>query len=79
MTFEAAEGHPWVHIILAQTNADGGYASDGSFLSFVDIVELVCSYDGDQDWYDSLAIEIARFLDWTAVEENAERRVWPSS
>jgi hypothetical protein len=77
MTFEAEEGQPWVHIVLAQTNDNGGYACDGSLLSFVNVVELVCSYDGDQDWYDSLAVEIAKFLGWTAVEESAERRVWP--
>lgn len=75
VTFEGAPGQPWVHVILAKSAPTGGYASDGSFIPIIDIVELVCSHSENADWYDRLAARIAAFLGWVAVEKE-NRQVW---
>ncbi len=77
VAFEGAPGQPWVSVVLAKTGPTGGYASDGSFIAAIDIVELVCSDAGDASWYDRLAGRIAAFLGWVAVEEHENRQVWP--
>src|SRR5262245_852794 len=59
VAFEAAPGQPWVSVVLAKTGPTGGYASDGSFVPAIDIVELVCSDFEDAGWYDRLAGRIA--------------------
>ena len=73
--FEGAPGSPWVHVILA-FGQGGDYAVTGALLPEINVVELICSDDADQRWYDALAIRIATFLAWEAVEEAAGRRVW---
>ncbi len=77
VSFEAAEGHPWVAVILAACSEAGNYNSDGAFVPRVNVVELVCSYSGDSAWYYSLGGKIARFLDWSAFEDHEVRQVWP--
>lgn len=77
ISFGAAPGQPWVAVILAKRGPTGGYASDGSLIPEIDIVELVCSHHGDSAWYEALAQRIAEFLGWEAVEENEGRRLWP--
>ncbi len=79
LVFEAAEGQPWVSIVLAACRPDGGYASDGAILPHVNVVEMVCSDSGDRDWYDTLAGRIAGFLGWSAFEDHEGRQVWPPS
>ena len=75
--FEAANGQPWVCLILANCDPRGNYRTDGAFLPRVNVVELVCSHSGDPRWYDALACRIAAFLDWSAFEDHEERQVWP--
>lgn len=79
IAFQAADGQPWVAVMMAACSPAGGYATDGEFLPRVNVVELVCSYSGDPAWYDALAGRIAAFLGWSAFEDHAERRVWPPS
>jgi hypothetical protein len=75
-TFAAAPGHPWVNITLALSN-DGSYADLGVRIPTVNLVDIVCSYEHAQDGYDTLASRIAAFLDWEALDEHAERKIWP--
>lgn len=77
VAFASAPGAPWVAVTLAACRPDGGYASDGSFLPRVNVVELVCSSSGDPAWYESLAGRIAAFLGWSAFEDAENRQVWP--
>jgi hypothetical protein len=77
VSFQAAGGQPWVHLILTACKPDGGYSPDGAFLPHFNLVELVCSYSGDPAWYDALAGRIAAFLGWSAFEDHEERQVWP--
>ena len=77
VSFESAEAQPWVHIILASCHPDGGYASTGSFVQQINVVELVCSDSSHASWYDALAGRIARFLDWSAFDDHEGRQVWP--
>lgn len=76
-SFQAADGQPWVAVMMAACSPEGNYASDGSHLSRVNVVELVCPYSGDPAWYDALAGRIAGFLGWSAFEDHEERQVWP--
>jgi hypothetical protein len=71
IAFGAAPGQPWVAVILAKTGPTGGYASDGSLIPEIDIVELVCSYHGDSAWYEALAQRIAEFLGWEVAQEES--------
>ncbi|MGY5775270.1 hypothetical protein [Rhizobium sp. LEGMi135b] len=76
--FANVQGLPWVDVTIATTSQSGGWSSDGKFISQFDRVELACSgRDPRQDWYDGLAIRIAKFLGWTAIEEQAGRVIWP--
>lgn len=75
-TFAAASGHPWVSITLA-ISEQGSYADRGVRIPAVNLVDIVCSYEHAESWYDALASRIAAFLEWEAVDEHAERRVWP--
>jgi hypothetical protein len=77
VAFEGAPGQPWVDVILAKNGPSDGYSSDGSFIPFIDIVELVCSDSEDEIWYERLAGRIAAFLGWPAIEEHGGRQVWP--
>ncbi len=77
VAFQAADGQPWVAIMMAACDPAGSYASDGAFLPRVNVVELVCSYSGDPAWYDALAGRIAGFLGWSAFEGHDGRQVWP--
>lgn len=74
--FAAAPGHPWVSITLAMSD-DGSYADRGVQLEAVNLVDIVCSYDHAESWYDALASRIAAFLEWEALDEHAGRKVWP--
>lgn len=76
ISFEAAPGQPWVHVVLA-SGSPWSYSSDGSFVPQIHVVELICSYSWDGAWYDALARRIAAFLGWVAVEESEDRQVWP--
>lgn len=78
MRFEAAPGAPWVNLLLVRASPSGDYASDGASHPTFNLVEMVCSDAGPRDWYDSLAVQIARFLGWTATEDAEERSIWPA-
>ncbi len=43
----------------------------------INLLDMVCSYDQPEAWYDSIAARIASSLGWQAVEEHADRKVWP--
>jgi hypothetical protein len=75
-TFMSAPGQPWVSITLAMSN-QGSYADRGVPLAAINVVDMVCSYEHDESWYDALASRIAAVLGWEAVDENAERKIWP--
>jgi hypothetical protein len=75
-TFAAAPGHPWVSVTLAMSN-QGSYADLGVRLPAVNLVDMVCSDEHAADGYDALASRIAAFLDWEALDENAERKISP--
>ena len=75
VAFQAADGQPWLAVMMAACSPAGSYATDGQFLPRVNVVELVCSHSGDPAWYESLAGRVAGFLGWSAFED--ERQVWP--
>lgn len=77
VSFQAADGQPWVHLIMAACNSNGGYANDGAFLPQVNVVGLVRPCSGDPAWYDALAGRTAGFLGWSAFEDHEGRQVWP--
>lgn len=79
INFQAADGQPWVLVMMADCDAAGSYSSGGAFLPRVNVVELVCSNSVDRAWYDALAARIAAFLGWAAFEDHEERQVWPSA
>lgn len=76
LAFEGAPGAPWVAVILAASDR-GNYASDGSWKQEVNVIEIVCSDEGEAACYDALATKIAAFLGYEAVEEASGRQVWP--
>jgi hypothetical protein len=76
-SFEAVPGQPWVSIVLARADAHGNWSSDGLLHPTTNIVALVCSDYDHAAWYDSLAIRIARFLSWSALEDHTDRQIWP--
>ena len=75
--FQAADGQPWVAVMMAACDPAGNYASGGASLPRVNVVELVCSYSGDPAWYDALAGRIVGFLGWSAFEDHEGRQVSP--
>ncbi len=77
--FASADGLPWLRVILAETRPGGGYRYDAGDAApeRIDLIELLCAYDRPPDWYEALACRIAAELDWVAVEESEERRIWP--
>ena len=78
MSFEAAPGSPWVSVILAECDALGSYACDGRSSLRVNVVEVIGSAAGDDEWYESLTARTAAFLGWEAIEEHEGRRLSPS-
>jgi hypothetical protein len=78
VSFESAQGMPWVSVIVAKADRSGSYAIGDLVPSAVNVIELVCSsYSEDMVWYDALASRIACALGWEAIEERECRRVWP--
>jgi hypothetical protein len=77
MAFQAAEGSPWVSVVLAKCGPEGSYSVGEEFLPQINVVELVCSEYSDPAWYDALASRIAEFLGWSAFEDHPRRQVWP--
>ena len=77
--FESAAGQPWLRVIVAETGPGGGYACavGAAAPERIDLIELLCAYDSPPDWYEELACRIAAELGWVAVEESAERQIWP--
>ena len=77
--FESVHGQPWVRVIVAATLLGGGYHyfAEAPAPERIDIVELICGDDAPAHWYEALACRIAAHLDWTAVEEGEDRRLWP--
>jgi len=75
--FRSAYGQPQVTIVMALCCQDGNYSSNEKFIPRINVVELVCSYDGNPEWYAALACRIAIFLGWSAFEDHEERQVWP--
>jgi hypothetical protein len=75
--FGSATGQPRVLVMMAACSPAGNYSNDGEFIPQVNVVELVCHYDGDPTWYESLASRIASFLGWSAFEDNEDRQIWP--
>jgi hypothetical protein len=79
MSFEAAPGSPWVSVILAECDALGSYACDGLPRRRVNLVEVIGSASGDDEWYESLAARMAAFLRWETIEEHEGRRLSSSN
>ena len=75
-TFAAAPGHPWVSVTLAMSD-QGSYVDRGVRFPAVNLVDIVCSHEHPESGYDALASRIAALLDWEALDEHAERVVWP--
>lgn len=74
--FHAAAGQPWVDVTLIRCNSKGNYATIGLSASKINLVELICSYEGDPNWYEQLATQIAQFLGWSAFEDSEDRLIW---
>ena len=66
---------PWVSIAVVSCDSNGNYGSDER-PQIINLVDMVCSYQHEERWYDSLAARIASFLRWEALEEHAERWIW---
>jgi len=75
-SFSGAVGQPWAHLTLAMSKC-GSFANHDRSLLTINLVEVVCSYEHSESWYDALAGRIAAFLGWEALDEHAGRIVWP--
>ena len=75
--FGSAPGQPWVHLTLAMSDR-GSYADHGKPIPSVNMIDLICSDEHDESWYNALAAHIADFLGWEACDEHTERTVPPS-
>lgn len=73
-SFQNVDGEPRVGLIFAMADEKGHYANQGELPATINVVELVC-WDGDEDWYESLAYRIASHLNWEATEEHSGRVV----
>jgi len=76
-TFQGAPGQPWLQIALVKTNGNGWIVHTGVVPALIDEVDMCCSYFEDEEWYESIAADIARFLGWHAHENAEGRQVWP--
>ncbi|MCL2310535.1 MAG: hypothetical protein FWC42_09780 [Proteobacteria bacterium] len=77
LSFQAVNP-PWVQIIMAHCNENGDYAiHEDSYWEQINVVELICPYEGGSQWYEALAGRIAAFLGWSAFEDSEERQAWP--
>ena len=76
-SFQAADGQPWVSVMMFVCDKQGSYISYKALLPQINVVEVVCSCSCDPSWYEDLAGRIAGFLDWSAFEDYEERQVWP--
>lgn len=74
MSFGATDGWPWVDIAILKANSTDSWASDGIFNPQFNRVEMVCSDTEPYQWYEALAVKIAEFLQWDAVEEHGSDR-----
>ncbi|AWM35783.1 hypothetical protein GobsT_65220 [Gemmata obscuriglobus] len=70
--FRNAPTSPWVVLVMATADETGCYAVNTLAQPTANVVELICG-DGDESWYESLAIKVASFLSWEAVDEHEER------
>lgn len=70
--FQNVDGEPRVGLIFAMADEKGNYANHGDLPAAINVMELVC-WDGDEEWYESLAYRIAAHLNWEAVEEHCGR------
>jgi hypothetical protein len=77
-TFGSAPGQPWIVVTLAMSR-DGSYADLGVAVPTINLIDIVCSYDHDEHWYDALASRIAALLGWEALDEHEERLVWAAA
>lgn len=75
--FRNAPGWPWVCLYFAKADAAGGYAVGNVLPPTVNVVEMVCG-DGDEQWYESLALRVAAFLRWEVVTDHGERTIYPA-
>lgn len=73
--FVSTDDAPRVAITLAACDEDGNFACDGSVVSDVNCIEMVCSEYGNAEWYDLLATRIADFLHWAAFEDQQDRQL----
>jgi len=69
MSFEATPGSPWVSVVLAECDTLGNYSCDGLPRRRINVIEVIGSASGDDEWYEGLAARTAAFLGWEAVEE----------
>ncbi|MFO0798330.1 MAG: hypothetical protein U0804_12705 [Gemmataceae bacterium] len=74
--FRSAPGLPWVTLVLAKADMAGNYAVGDDVLSAVNVVELVCG-DGEEEWYEALALKVATFLRWEVVDEHSGQPLVP--
>jgi hypothetical protein len=78
-SFANQSDRPWLLIQLAECDWRGNYQVTEVVQPTINVVELICSQNGDQGWYESLAGQIAQFLGWEARVEHEERWVWTPS
>jgi hypothetical protein len=67
--FRSGRELPSALVVLEKCSNSGGYTSNGEYLPKVNVVELICYGDDNPEWYENLASQIARFLDWEAWED----------
>jgi hypothetical protein len=74
--FESAPNQPWVSLATVLCDPNGSYNTSEPAQT-VNLVDMVCSYEYEEGWYDALAVRIASFLGWEALEEHASRKIFP--
>lgn len=75
--FRNSPGSPWVVLCFADADAVGCYSIRNTLPTTVNVVELICG-SNDEEWYASLARQVAAFLRWEAVEEHNGRIFYPA-
>jgi hypothetical protein len=73
--FQSNDSQPWVCVIVANCDRNGNYFVGENLPPYVNVIELICSYSGNAEWYEKLAKQIAGLLGWSAFDDHECRQI----
>lgn len=74
-SFRAAEGWPWLEVVLAQADAQGNYHTSAAQPDRINVIEFICSSHAPTVDAEALACQLARHLGWGVHEDSEGRRL----